>query len=460
MIELDRREAARFRAAVRRCAGRPRGLGPPVALRQDEDGLTLSAALEEAAISLRLPTPGGAAACLVIPFATLAAIAGPGGGAAVFEAGERGRVHCRWQDRGEPRELDFEPVPPEARSADLAPAGGLKAAAPSLLAALHACGRTAGRGPGGRLALSRLQLRGKLGEVVGTDGRQLLLWGGFQFPFEDDVLVPAVPVFGGREFAGERDVRVGRTGAHVIVAAGPWTVWLAIDATMRYPDVATVVPRGPRGAMLLLDEADAVAVLHALPKAPGPGGDPAPVTLRFDARPSVGVEAAGPAPAADVRLSRSRCSGPATAVGIDARYLAWALSLGLREVRATAAGAAVLFRDEHRAYVVASLDRQPAPGAAGRPVPVPNQRTNPPTGEGEDGMNAQPNGPPPTDPGAAEDALDPLAEAEALRAALAEAARRVGRLMTSLRQFQKQRRALQAAWASLKHLRLGPKEGP
>jgi hypothetical protein len=71
-------------------------------------------------------------------------------------------------------------------------------------------------------------------------------------------------------------------------------------------------------------------------------------------------------------------------------------------------------------------------------------------------MNAQPNGPPPTDPGAAEDVLGPLAEAEALRAALAEAARRVGRLMTSLRQFQKQRRALQAAWASLKHLRLGP----
>jgi hypothetical protein len=75
-------------------------------------------------------------------------------------------------------------------------------------------------------------------------------------------------------------------------------------------------------------------------------------------------------------------------------------------------------------------------------------------------MNAQPNGLPPADPGTAEDVLGPLAEAEALRAALAEAARRVGRLMTSLRQFQKQRRALQAAWASLKHLQLGPKEGP
>jgi hypothetical protein len=57
-----------------------------------------------------------------------------------------------------------------------------------------------------------------------------------------------------------------------------------------------------------------------------------------------------------------------------------------------------------------------------------------------------------------EDVLDPLAEAEALRLALAEVARRVGRLIASLRQLQKQRRALHAAWSSLRHLNLEPKE--
>ncbi len=58
----------------------------------------------------------------------------------------------------------------------------------------------------------------------------------------------------------------------------------------------------------------------------------------------------------------------------------------------------------------------------------------------------------------ADDVLDPMAEAEALRLALAEVARRVGRLITALRQLQKQRRALHAAWSSLRHLNLEPKE--
>ncbi len=39
MILLDRREAGRFRAAVRRCvAGRPRGLAPYVVVRRKSDG--------------------------------------------------------------------------------------------------------------------------------------------------------------------------------------------------------------------------------------------------------------------------------------------------------------------------------------------------------------------------------------------------------------------------------------
>jgi hypothetical protein len=66
----------------------------------------------------------------------------------------------------------------------------------------------------------------------------------------------------------------------------------------------------------------------------------------------------------------------------------------------------------------------------------------------------------PTIPPPTEDVLDPLTEAEALRAALAEAARRIGRLIASLRQFQKQRRALHTAWSSLKHLSLGRQEEP
>ena len=73
-------------------------------------------------------------------------------------------------------------------------------------------------------------------------------------------------------------------------------------------------------------------------------------------------------------------------------------------------------------------------------------------------MNPDKNGRASSDPPAPEEVLDPLTEAEALRAALAEVGRRFGRLVASLRHFQKQRRALQSAWTSLKQLRPGPPE--
>ena len=73
-------------------------------------------------------------------------------------------------------------------------------------------------------------------------------------------------------------------------------------------------------------------------------------------------------------------------------------------------------------------------------------------------MNPEANGEPPPESPPGEEGLDPLAEAEALRAALAEVGRRVGRLIVSLRQFQKQRRALHAAWSSLRQLVPGTKE--
>jgi hypothetical protein len=54
-----------------------------------------------------------------------------------------------------------------------------------------------------------------------------------------------------------------------------------------------------------------------------------------------------------------------------------------------------------------------------------------------------------------EELLDPVAEVESLRIALGEVVRRVGRLLTSLREVRKQRRALHAAWNSMRHLSLG-----
>ncbi len=51
--------------------------------------------------------------------------------------------------------------------------------------------------------------------------------------------------------------------------------------------------------------------------------------------------------------------------------------------------------------------------------------------------------------------LDPLAETEAIRALLADAQSRLGRLIAALKQHRRQARAVAAAMAQLKNLPLG-----
>jgi hypothetical protein len=51
---------------------------------------------------------------------------------------------------------------------------------------------------------------------------------------------------------------------------------------------------------------------------------------------------------------------------------------------------------------------------------------------------------------------DPLAEAEALRAALSEATVQAGRLVAALRARRKEKKALSAVWAGLRSLNLDP----
>ena len=51
--------------------------------------------------------------------------------------------------------------------------------------------------------------------------------------------------------------------------------------------------------------------------------------------------------------------------------------------------------------------------------------------------------------------VDPLAEAEALRAALGEAVARSARLVSALKNHRRQRKAIESAWTSLQQLKLG-----
>ena len=68
-----------------------------------------------------------------------------------------------------------------------------------------------------RFATHKIQLRGQKGEIVATDGRQLLWQSGYQFPWTDDLLVPRIKAFACSELANAESVAIGKTAKHVCI---------------------------------------------------------------------------------------------------------------------------------------------------------------------------------------------------------------------------------------------------
>jgi hypothetical protein len=338
---------------------------------------------------------------------------------------------------------------------------------PTFPKALHEAGRCAARDPdSGRYAVGRVQVRGKDGELIGTDGKQALIWGGFTFPFPDDLLVPAVPLFGSKELASEAAVSAGLAKEWLYLVIGPWQVWLWVDREGRFPDVRGAVPRA-QGTRVTFDDRDVATLLDALPGRPATT-EFKPVTL--DLGPVVVVRArdGDSGPVAEVPLPFTSAGGPPVRVVLDRDHLGRALALGLRDLRVSSPERPVVFRDRDRTYLAATLDPScavpPLAGAGPTAEPAlsisPSPPPSPPICE-RTGSMAHRTDPPTdrnghTDPPTAGDPVDPLAEAKALRAALAEAANRAHRLVGALKQYRRERRSLQAAWSSLRQLNLGP----
>ncbi|WP_439624589.1 hypothetical protein [Gemmata sp.] len=138
--------------------------------------------------------------------------------------------------------------------------------------------------------------------------------------------MPAVPVFASKPLARAGGVRVGRAAAHLVVAEGPWAVFLPVAVGARYPDVASVVPRHA-ATTVALDPADAAALRAALPGLPGAADEHRPVTLDAGATVAVRSRDAGTGAVRAVVLPRSAAAGPPVRVALDRRLLARALTL-------------------------------------------------------------------------------------------------------------------------------------
>ncbi len=470
MIELPRALARDFRAVLRRALAElaPRGQPPPVLCRAGPGGLSLYAGHDELAV--RLHQAGDlSAAELALPGAVLATLEGGPAQAVTLEEVQPGRGRARWEQGGAARSAEFPTVHPSTippfpeLPTELAPLPE------GFLAALGEAARTTADGATARLSLTRVQLRGRAGEVVATDGRQALVQAGFPLPWPEDLLVPRVPAFAGRPPPGATPVAIGRTESHVAVRAGPWTFALRIDAAARYPDVRGVIPRpNDRSTRLRLDPEDAALLRQALPGLPGKDDHLRPVTLELGPRPVVRARALSGDAREEVGLARSAVSGPPLRVVTDRRYLLRALQLGFYEFEAGPGERPLVCRQGPRTYLWMLLsDKEalpPAPPArvAGTAVPpspptetVPNPTRRPiamsrpvPTNghPPQDGAAVTPHAAGSPEPGL--EAL--LAEAEALRGLLQEVQGRLGRLLAGLKHQRRQARAVETALASLR----------
>ena len=451
MIAFPRRVARRFRAACAKCvAGRPRGPAPPVVIRQSKNRVTLTATFPEVILELGCDTPEIGTEVLVVPVAVLDEI----GGAApeLVELEGAGMLKCtaRWTEKGTPRTHPVDLILPGKQHDPLARPPELMFVPARFLDALHEAGRTTSR-EDGRFALSRVQVRGAKGQVIATDGKIAVMFGGFTFPFAEDVLVPALPLFGSPEVRDDAEVRVGRTPKHLVVNSGDWTAWLTVAPSGKFPDVAGVIPRHAP-TTVALDRGDAAGLLPQLPGLPGQGQEHRPVTLDAPAAGVLSIRGHEDTGAMkEVALARSQVTGPATTVVLDRRALARVLALGCTELRFTP-GKALVGAGDGVTVLAAPLD--PDLSAPAQKPDVPARNPEPQPGRSIAMKPHETNGHAPAGRHDPPESADPLAAAEELRAALVDAAAKAGRLVAALKAGRKEKKALVNLYTSLKQLNL------
>jgi hypothetical protein len=471
MVTLARGQARCLRGVIRRArlGVSHRGPLPPLLLRAD--GPKLRAQHRYAGLAVEYatggdPGPGGAAA---LPLDALAEFEGRDETPVTLEAAAPDRTIARWADHGVPQHREY-PVPRlESLASFPEPPAVWAEAPPALLGALAEASATAAD-DSPRYALSCLRLGGDGGAVAATDGRQLLIHGGFAFPWDGDRLVRRCPVFAAKALPRDRPLRVGATATHVVLRAGPWALFLEVQAGVRFPRVEEAVPApGSAAARLRLDPADAAFLAAALARLPGAEQVNAPVTVEFNGRVAVRARGEAGGPAAELVLSRSASTGAAAKVATDRRLLTRAVALGFVDIELSGPAAPLVGRDGPRTFAWQPLaetavvepsddvERITSGAAEGRRADPPGSpadggRTDR-VRDGRPAIGPRPAAPPAEAGGGAGLAVL-IAEAEALAAGLGEARARAGRLAVALRRHRRRERQLAATLAALRQLRL------
>lgn len=484
MITITRLRAQQLRGVLRRAFGQFRGTGPAVGFIAGAEGLTVRSMSADAAVEYRAPGvhPNET---LWLPFQFLADCEGKRD-EPVELATDKSRVIAQWRDGSVPQIVSYDAeLPADADKFPVLPATFAENP-PRLLRAIADAGECTDPGSV-RFALGHIQLRGQLGSIGVSDGRQLLVQSGFVFPWEGDRLIPRNKVFASPELAGDEPVLVGQSGDWVAFRSGPWTIWLAVNKEGRFPDLSRQIPRAADAtARCSLSSADVEFLTQTIRRLPSDETFNYPITVELNGSIVIRAKAAEQPRPTEVMLTSSTWSGTPVRLNMNRHFLARAVKLGFQELCIYNKNLPVLCQDEHRQYLWAVLDADSAIPPAEDSIRIesplattnsPNPNPNPkrriptvnalstnPTGNGHTPTNGEAcanghatrtNGQPRKGTNRKANQQDFAAlieQAIKFRTALHDLMHQAGDLVKSLKQYRRQSKAVETTLASIKQL--------
>ncbi|QDU09626.1 hypothetical protein [Gimesia aquarii] len=348
MIQVSRSLIRELKTGFSRGLGiTSRQTGPPVEFLVDQHHLRIRTSNQQVALEYRLPAEGLENQHLVAPFGLLRCCYGPQSDLVQIQR-EGKAIQVEWQEAGIPQLMEY----PTAACVEFpALPDHFELNESRLMVALGDVCETVTT-DSARYALDHLQLRGSAGQVISTDGRQLLVQEGFQFPWEEEFQIPANRLLCSREMGRGKSVEVGKTAEWVALRSGPWTIWLRINEKARFPDVMELVNQSPEAiASLQVSDEDAEFICAALKPKPFHQADSGKVTLDLNGDVTVCAREAGQGQQLDYILCRSEQSGEHLRANMSRHYFRRALQLGFRTISLSGSDTPAFCRDEHRIYV-------------------------------------------------------------------------------------------------------------
>jgi hypothetical protein len=203
-----------------------------------------------------------------------------------------------------------------------------------------------------RFALTNVQLRGKQGQLVATDGRHAFRQSGFVFPWQGDLLVPRTRVFGSKELDDGGALRIGRAQNWAVFNVALWTIWLAIDTEGRFPQTDDLWPIQERATSRVeLSDEDTRFLAARIGCLPGDQEVNFPVTLDLNGDVIVRGKSTDQPQPTDLVLSGSIYSGQPRRVNTSRLFVARALRLGFRQFLFFGGASPLLAVDGPRQYL-------------------------------------------------------------------------------------------------------------